>query len=96
MRPEDFSANAPSQVIQAEWEGRAYWAFVPSPLPQRVAVDWEMANLVAEATGALREQKKGLMQRLLTGHSAAQAEELLRSAAPSAPMTDTEEGEEPT
>ncbi|MHB0856628.1 MAG: Fic family protein [Anaerolineae bacterium] len=55
MKPEDFATNAPGKIVQAEWQGHAYWAFVPAPLPPQVDVDWELAALVAEATGALRE-----------------------------------------
>ncbi len=53
MRPEDFSAQAPGQVVRAEWEGKAYWAFAPAPLPPTIGVDWELASLVSEATGAI-------------------------------------------
>lgn len=55
MRPESFTKSAPGQVVQSEAEGRAYWAFVPDPLPPKLDVDWELTALVAEATGALRE-----------------------------------------
>ena len=55
MKPGDLSANAPGEVVQTEWQGKAHWAFVPAALPPTIDVDWEMATIVAEATGALRE-----------------------------------------
>jgi len=55
VRPESFTKTAPGQVVQAETEGKSYWAFVPDPLPPRIEVDWELAALIADATGALRE-----------------------------------------
>jgi len=55
VRPESFTERAPGQVVQAEADGRAYWAFVPDRLPPKLDVDWELAALVTDATGALRE-----------------------------------------
>jgi len=55
VRPEDIGDNASGEVVRAEWQGESYWAFVPAPLPPKLAVDWQLAALTAEATGALRE-----------------------------------------
>jgi len=55
VRPEDVGARAPGEVVRAEWQGRPYWAYVPAPLPPPLEIDWPLAALVAEATGALCE-----------------------------------------
>lgn len=63
MNPNDLTDNAPGQLIQADWQGKAFWAFVPDPLPPDLPLDWALAGLIAEATGALRELA-GVGQRM--------------------------------
>ncbi len=64
MRPEDFADKAPGQVIQSQWQGKAYWAFLPAPLSPDLEIDWALAALIAEATGALsRLQGAGARMR---------------------------------
>ena len=64
MRPEGFTDKAPGQVIQSQWQGKAYWAFLPAPLSPDLEIDWALAALIAEATGALsRLQGAGARMR---------------------------------
>ncbi len=64
MRPQDFAENAPGRVVEAEWQGKVHWAFLPDRLPPELEIDWGLAALIAEATGALsRLQGAGARMR---------------------------------
>ena len=48
MNKNAFVPGYPGQLILAETDA---WAFVPAPLPPEIKIDWELASLIAEATG---------------------------------------------
>jgi Fic family protein len=50
LRPEDFTSDAPGQLVRTP---QGYWTFEPSPLPPVLAYDAALARLLAEAERAL-------------------------------------------
>mgnify|MGYP000107535417 CR=1 FL=1 len=52
MLPSDFSKSSPGRVIKVS---SGYWAFVPDPLPPALALDWNLAEPLAEASRRLGE-----------------------------------------
>lgn len=52
MQPNEFSPNAPGQIIKTL---QGYWAYMPHPLPPTLEVDWELAAQISEADRALSE-----------------------------------------
>ena len=47
MDPKAFQNTTSGRVIRVGQGQAAYWAFVPNPLPPRLAIDWELASLNA-------------------------------------------------
>ena len=54
MNPEDFKNSTAGQCMRTIREP-AYWAYVPHPLPPKIEVDWELANLLSTAGTKLGE-----------------------------------------
>ena len=54
MTPEDFKNSTAGQCMHTIREP-AYWAYVPHPLPPKIEVDWELANLLSTAGTKLGE-----------------------------------------
>jgi Fic family protein len=52
MHPTDFTESSPGTVVRA---ASGYWAYVPTPLPPAVEVDWSLAEPLAEASRRLGE-----------------------------------------
>lgn len=55
MNPKDFAATNSGRVIRVGQGEPAYWAFVPDPLPPKLAPDWQLARLNAAAERAVGE-----------------------------------------
>jgi len=55
MDPARFGKSTAGQVIRVGQGEAAYWAFVPHPLPPRLAADWELTAALSEADRALSE-----------------------------------------
>ena len=55
MDPKAFQNTTSGRVIRVGQSQAAYWAFVPNPLPPRLAIDWELAGLNARAERAVGE-----------------------------------------
>ena len=55
MDPERFRDSTAGQVIRVGQGEAAYWAFVPHPLPPRLAADWELTAILSDADRALAE-----------------------------------------
>jgi len=55
MNPGRFGENAAGQVIRVGQGEAAYWAFIPHPLPPRLAADWDLTYALSEADRALSE-----------------------------------------
>lgn len=54
MNPADFQ-NPSGRLERIEREGKAYWAFVPNPLPPAVALDAALVRALSDADRALGE-----------------------------------------
>ena len=54
MNPEDFKNSTAGKCIRTI-SRPPYWAYVPNPLPPKIAVDWELANLLSKADSKLGE-----------------------------------------
>lgn len=54
MTPKDFRDSSAGRCIRSVHRP-TYWAFVPSPLPPNIEVDWELATLLSAANGKLGE-----------------------------------------
>ncbi len=54
MNPETFT-NPSGQVMRVEHEGKAFWAFVPDPLPPDVTLDARLVRVLSDADRALGE-----------------------------------------
>lgn len=52
MNPKDFAAREAGRAIKAPG---GYWAFVPAPLPPKLAYDPELVTLISQADAALSE-----------------------------------------
>ncbi|MBU6450809.1 MAG: Fic family protein [Cyanobacteria bacterium REEB67] len=52
MDKANFSAKSSGRLHLAETNA---WAFVPNPLPPIIQIDWELASLIADATGKVAE-----------------------------------------
>ncbi|MBI4559451.1 MAG: Fic family protein [Candidatus Hydrogenedentes bacterium] len=52
MNPEDFSSNSAGMCRQTLG---GYWAFIPTPLPPKLDLDWDLAGLISEADRAMAE-----------------------------------------
>lgn len=52
MQPEEFSKSSHGNVRRHE---RGYWSFMPSPLPPRIEVNWELTRKISEADRAVAE-----------------------------------------
>ena len=48
MNPEDFKNSTAGRCYRTITQP-AYWAYVPYPLPPKIEVDWELANLLSNA-----------------------------------------------
>ena len=48
MNQENFRSSTAGQCIRTI-SRHPYWAYVPNPLPPKIEVDWELANLVSKA-----------------------------------------------
>ncbi len=55
MDPKAYRDTNTGRVIRVGQGQAAYWAFVPNPLPPRLAIDWELASLNARAERAVGE-----------------------------------------
>jgi len=55
MDPKIYQNTNNGRVIRVGQGQAAYWAFVPNPLPPRLAIDWELASLNARAERAVGE-----------------------------------------
>lgn len=55
MDPKDFAATTSGRVIRVGQGDPAYWAFAPDALPPKLAPDWRLARLNAEAERAVGE-----------------------------------------
>jgi len=54
MNPENFRNSRAGRCVRSI--GRhPYWAYVPNPLPPKIELDWELANLLSEANIKLGE-----------------------------------------
>ena len=54
MNPENFRNSNAGKCVRSI--GRhPYWAYVPNPLPPKIELDWELANLLSEANIKLGE-----------------------------------------
>ena len=54
MNPEVFKNSTAGKCIRSITRP-PYWAYVPNPLPPKIAVDWELVNLLSKADGKLEE-----------------------------------------
>ena len=54
MNREDFKNSAAGRCIRTITQP-SYWAYVPYPLPPKIEVDWELANLLSKAAITLGE-----------------------------------------
>lgn len=54
MNPEDFRSSTAGKCMRTI-SRPPYWAYVPNPLPPKIEVDWELANLVSKAHTKLGE-----------------------------------------
>jgi Fic family protein len=52
MDRDSFVNKYPGKLVLAETDA---WAFVPDPLPPTIQIDWELATLIADATGKVAE-----------------------------------------
>ncbi len=66
MNREDFKNSAAGKCTRTIREP-SYWAYVPYPLPPKIEVDWELANLLSKAAITLGELS-GAGQLLLNPH----------------------------
>lgn len=64
MNPDDFQMSSAGQCIRTL---QGYWAFVPSPLPPTLELDWALVRLISEADHALSELS-GAGRLLLNPH----------------------------
>ena len=54
MNPEAFKNSTAGKCIRTITRP-PYWAYVPNPLPPKIAVDWELVNLLSKADSKLEE-----------------------------------------
>ncbi len=54
MNPEDFKNSTAGKCLRIITQP-PYWAYVPNPLPPKIEVDWDLANLLSEADSKLGE-----------------------------------------
>ena len=54
MNPEAFKNSTAGKCIRSITRP-LYWAYVPNPLPPKIAVDWELVNLLSNADRKLEE-----------------------------------------
>ena len=54
MNREDFKNSTAGKCIRTI-SRHPYWAYVPNPLPPKITVDWELANLLSKADSKLGE-----------------------------------------
>ena len=54
MNPEAFKNSTAGKCIRTIARP-PYWAYVPTPLPPKIVVDWELVNLLSKADGQLEE-----------------------------------------
>ena len=66
MNPETFKNSTAGKCIRTMGHS-PYWAYVPNPLPQKIEVDWELANLLSKADIKLG-QLSGAGQLLTNPH----------------------------
>lgn len=55
MKPDDFSKEAPGQVIRVGQGDLAYWAYAPAPLPPRLQLDAQLWRVLSSADRAIGE-----------------------------------------
>ena len=49
MNHEDFRSLTAGKCIRTITQRPPYWAYVPNPLPPKIEMDWELANLLSKA-----------------------------------------------
>lgn len=54
MNPENFRNSSAGRCVRSIARP-PYWAYVPNPLPPKIELDWELANLLSEANIKLGE-----------------------------------------
>ena len=54
MNQEEFRSSTAGKCIRTI-SRYPYWAYVPNPLPPKIEVDWELANLLSKADSKLGE-----------------------------------------
>jgi len=54
VNPENFSNSSAGRCVRSIGP-HPYWAYVPNPLPPKIELDWELANLLSEANIKLGE-----------------------------------------
>ena len=54
MNPENFRNSSAGRCLRSTGS-HPYWAYVPNPLPPKIELDWELANLLSEANIKLGE-----------------------------------------
>ena len=54
MNQEEFRSSTAGKCIRTI-SRHPYWAYVPNPLPPKITVDWELANLLSKADSKLGE-----------------------------------------
>ncbi|NPA31785.1 MAG: Fic family protein, partial [Chloroflexi bacterium] len=55
MQPADFAPQAPGRVVRVGQGRAAYWAFVPAPLPPRLAYTPRLLQMLSSADRAVGE-----------------------------------------
>ena len=68
-----------------------YWAYVPNPLPPKIAVDWELVNLLSNADRKL-EELSGAGQLLPNVHLLIRPLLVRREAVTSSRIENTQSG----
>ena len=54
MNPTDFRNSSSGRCVRSI-SHPAYWAYVPNPLPPKIELDWDLANLLSEANSKVGE-----------------------------------------
>ena len=67
MNPERFKDSPSGRLVRARERDQEYWAFVPNPLPPRVEIDDELADVLSQAAYAVGELA-GLERNLSNPH----------------------------
>ena len=54
MNPENFRNSSAGKCLRSTGS-HPYWTYVPNPLPPKIELDWDLANLLSEANIKLGE-----------------------------------------